>query len=61
MTGPELNLRWPSGSISPLIPLSTDHFVDRSYWVDVTIQRDGSGRPALPSYDHFLGNAVNPQ
>jgi CubicO group peptidase (beta-lactamase class C family) len=58
--GTELNLLWPSGSNSPLIPLAADHFVDRSYWVDVTIQRDASGHPVSLSYDHFQGKAASP-
>ena len=55
--GPELHLRWPSGDISALIPLSRDHFVDRSYWVEVAIERDASGHPVLLSYDRFHGKA----
>jgi hypothetical protein len=53
--GQELSLKWPSGSVSWLIPLSADHFMDRSYWVDVKIQRDVSGRPAGLIYDRFRG------
>ena len=55
--GPELHLRWPSGDVSALIPLSRDHFIDRSYWADVAIERDASGHPALLSYDRFHGKA----
>ena len=40
--GAELFLRWPSGGDLALIPLGRDHFVDRSYWVEVTIERDAS-------------------
>src|SRR5579862_2196417 len=46
-SGRELSLRWPSGEISPLIPLGPDHFMDRAYWEDVTIERDASGKPAV--------------
>jgi D-alanyl-D-alanine carboxypeptidase len=59
--GPELHLRWPSDYVSALIPLGRDHFVDRSYWVDVKIERDASGHPVLLSYDHFQGKAASPR
>jgi len=32
----ELTLRWPDGSLSPLILIDRDHFIDRSYWENVT-------------------------
>jgi D-alanyl-D-alanine carboxypeptidase len=50
-----LSMRWPSGSVSPLIPLSRDRFIDRSYWQDVQIERapDGSAKSIL--YDGFRG------
>lgn len=56
--GSALSLRWPSGDISPLIPLSKDHFVDRSYWEDVGIERNASGDPDVLMYGQFRGNAV---
>ena len=56
--GSELSLRWPSGENSPLIPLEHDHFVDRFYWEEVTIQRDGSGQPINLLYGNFRGTAV---
>jgi CubicO group peptidase (beta-lactamase class C family) len=56
--GGELALRWPSGSLSPLIPMTRDHFMDRSYWEPVTIERDSSGRPSGMVYDKFHGSAV---
>ncbi len=55
LDGPELHLRWPSGSVTALIPQGPDHFVDRSYWVDVRIERDSSGNPVLLSYGGFRG------
>jgi CubicO group peptidase (beta-lactamase class C family) len=58
--GSGLRFEWPSGSISPLIPLSPDHFIDRSYWVEVSIQRDASGKPVSLSYDHLLGKSASP-
>lgn len=55
----ELSLLWPSGDISLLIPLDRDHFVDRSYWEQVTIERDNSGQPATLLYGDFRGTAVH--
>jgi CubicO group peptidase (beta-lactamase class C family) len=54
----ELSMRWPDGSISPLIPLSTDHYLDRSYWEDVKIERDGARKATVLTYDRFHGTAV---
>jgi CubicO group peptidase (beta-lactamase class C family) len=51
-------LQWPSGDISPLIPVGKDRFVDRSYWQDVKIERDASGRATGLVYDRFQGKAV---
>jgi D-alanyl-D-alanine carboxypeptidase len=51
-------MQWPSGDISPLIPVGTDRFVDRSYWQDVKIERDAAGRPTGLVYDRFQGKAV---
>jgi D-alanyl-D-alanine carboxypeptidase len=59
--GQELSLRWPSGDVSALIPLGRDHFVDRSYWEEVKIERDSSGKPAALVYDHFHGTASSQQ
>lgn len=56
--GSEFSLRWPSGNVSPLIPLDRDHFVDRSYWEQVTIERDTSGQPLALVYGNFRGTAV---
>jgi CubicO group peptidase (beta-lactamase class C family) len=51
----ELLMRWPDGSISPLIPVTADHFVDRAYWEEVKIERDASGKPSALIYDRFQG------
>ena len=59
--GQELSMRWPSGDASALIPLGPDHFIDRSYWEEVRIDRDASGKPAALIYDHFHGTASNAQ
>lgn len=59
--GQELSLRWPSGDVSALIPLGQDHFIDRSYWEDVKIERDVSGKPTELVYDHFQGTVSSPQ
>lgn len=56
----ELSMRWPSGEVSPLIPLGRDHFVDRSYWEEVHIERDAASLPIAIVYDHFRGNANSP-
>ncbi len=57
----ELSMRWPDGSVSHLIPVSSDHFIDRSYWEEVKIERDGSGNPATLIYDHFQGRVAKPE
>jgi D-alanyl-D-alanine carboxypeptidase len=57
--GSELSLRWPSGDISVLIPLGGDHFMDRSYWEEINIERDASGLPKTIMYDHFRGNVTS--
>ena len=54
----ELAMQWPSGDISPLIPLGRDRFVDRAYWQDVKIERDPSGLAANLIYDRFQGKPV---
>lgn len=56
--GQGLSLRWPGGSVSPLIPISRDQFVDRSYWEQVKIERDAAGKPAGLAYGNFHGSAV---
>ncbi|HZQ67688.1 MAG TPA: serine hydrolase domain-containing protein [Terriglobales bacterium] len=58
-SGSDLGLRWPSGDLSPLIPLGRDRFVDRAYWQDVNIERDATGRPVALKYDRFTGQAIN--
>jgi hypothetical protein len=52
-------LRWPSGPLSPLIPVGADKWVDRSYWEPVRVDRDLSGVPAALYYDHFRGNPIH--
>jgi hypothetical protein len=56
-SGSDLSLRWPSGALSPLIPLGSDHFMDRSYWEQVKLERDATG-PAVLVYGNFRGSAV---
>ncbi len=56
--GSELSLRWPSGDVSSLIPLGPDRFMDRSYWEEVSIERDAAGLPMTLVYDRFRGNAT---
>ncbi len=55
-----LALRWPSGDRSPLIPQSPDHFIDRSYWEPVSLERDPAGHPVALLYDRFRGTIVPP-
>jgi len=55
----ELMMRWPSGEVSPLIPLGVDHYVDRSYWEEIKIERDTAGLPVAIVYDRFQGKVVN--
>jgi D-alanyl-D-alanine carboxypeptidase len=59
--GQELSLRWPAGSVSWLIPVDRDHFVDRSYWEEVRIGRDPSGHATALVYGHFQGTQTNPE
>jgi CubicO group peptidase (beta-lactamase class C family) len=54
----ELSVHWPSGEVSPLIPIAKDHYLDRAYWEEVKIERDASGAPAVLHYDHFEGKAL---
>lgn len=51
----ELSMRWPDGSISPLIPVSRDHFIDRTYWEEVKIERDAIGNLSALLYGRFQG------
>jgi len=57
--GQELSLRWPGGSVSPLIPVGLDQFVDRAYWEQVKIERDAAGQPAGLAYGSFHGTAIH--
>lgn len=51
-------LRWPDQSLTPLIPVGPDRFVDRAYWQDVVLQRDAQGRLTGLTYDRFTGAPV---
>lgn len=53
----ELFLLWPTGTLSPMIPISADHFLDRAYGEDVTIERDSAGKPVAITYGRFRGPA----
>lgn len=55
----EVSLDWPSGTRSALIPTSTDHFMDRSFWVPVAIIRDEAGQIRELKYDRFVGQRVS--
>jgi len=56
--GREMFLRWPSGELTPLIPIDRDHLIDRAYWEPVHIIRDASGAPTSMTYDRFTGSLV---
>jgi CubicO group peptidase (beta-lactamase class C family) len=56
--GTGLIMHWPSGESSALIFLTNDHFVDRAYWEQVTIQRDPTGNPDVLLYGDFQGRVV---
>jgi CubicO group peptidase (beta-lactamase class C family) len=56
--GAEMFLRWPSGDLSPLIPLDRDHLLDRAYWEPVNIVRGANGVPISITYDRFTGAAA---
>jgi D-alanyl-D-alanine carboxypeptidase len=60
-TGSELWLRWPSGDESPLIPLGRDRFMDRSYWEEISMERDTSGALKTLVYGHFRGEVSHPK
>jgi CubicO group peptidase (beta-lactamase class C family) len=54
--GSEMFLKWPSdGSLSPLIPIDRDHFIDRAYWEPVNIIRGAGGAVEAITYDRFRG------
>lgn len=56
--GNEMFLRWPSGDLTPLIPVDRDNLIDRAYWEPVKIIRDADGRPTSMTYDRFTGSVV---
>ena len=53
-----VGLHWPTGDVSALIPLSTDHYLDRAYWMPVEVVRDENGRASSLKYGNFTGEAV---
>lgn len=55
----EMYLRWPSGDMSPLIPLDRNRLIDRTYWEPITIVRDSTGRATFMTYDRFRGPRVS--
>lgn len=56
----ELFVHWPPGDLTAMIPLERDHFLDRAYWVPVSVERDpsGSGNVVAMRYDRFRGAAI---
>jgi CubicO group peptidase (beta-lactamase class C family) len=59
--GQELSLRWPAGSVSWLIPMDRDYFLDRSYWEEVRIGRNPSGEATTLLYGRFQGTQTSPE
>lgn len=57
--GGQLFLLWPSGSRSPLLPTDRDRFIDRTYWQDVRMERDSSGKVTALVYDRFTGRGLS--
>jgi CubicO group peptidase (beta-lactamase class C family) len=57
-TNGQVSLDWPTGVQSALIPTSTDHFMDRNFWVRVEIVRDPSGRIEQLKYGPFTGRRL---
>jgi D-alanyl-D-alanine carboxypeptidase len=55
ISGLDTSLRWPSGEITYLIPATKDHFIDRSYWEPVSIQRSADSQAEALMYDRFTG------
>ena len=53
-----VSLRWPSGDTSMLIPTETDQYIDRAYWMPVSIDRDSTGKIRQLRYGTFIGLAV---
>jgi hypothetical protein len=51
----EMFMRWPTGELTPLIPLDRDHLIDRAYWEPVNIFRADDGTPTSITYDRFTG------
>lgn len=52
----QVMLHWPTGDVSPLIPVGPDRYIDRNYWVSVEAQRDDAGRIVQLKYDRFTGD-----
>jgi CubicO group peptidase (beta-lactamase class C family) len=51
-------LRWPNGTLSPLIPIAADEWLDRAYWEPVRLDRDQRGLPEALQYDRFRGELL---
>ena len=50
-----VTLNWPGGPAAPLLPLGKDQFIDRYYWINVTVVRDKDGNPVELDYGKFRG------
>lgn len=56
--GRELFVHWPTGDLTPMIPLGRDRFLDRAYWEPIVIERDSAGHAVAMTYDRFRGTAA---
>ncbi|HEY2780578.1 MAG TPA: serine hydrolase domain-containing protein [Steroidobacteraceae bacterium] len=54
----DATLHWPSAETTALIPLDNNHFVDRSYWVPVSIRKNPNGQVATLVYGGFSGQRL---
>lgn len=48
-------LNWPGGPTAPLLPIGEDEFIDRYYWIDVTVVRAKDGSLTELDYGTFKG------
>jgi CubicO group peptidase (beta-lactamase class C family) len=56
--GGDVFLKWGDGSLSPLIPVGPDRFIDRGYWEEVSLERHAQGHIVILHYDRFQGSRL---
>jgi hypothetical protein len=54
----EAMLRWPSGENTALVPVDGGQFMDRAYWVPVSISRSADGTATSLVYAGFPGQRL---